>query len=241
MLFPEYDHRPHVDANLNDLSKAWAEEHPVVDGLYRSVLRRSPHLHPARCQQMIQQYHRRTGASWSLGGWMEDRSHVWYGSYMKNNNSYIHLGVDYNVPAGTSIVFNEPVKLVHHDDDKDLRGGWGPRMFLAFADRPQEDCLLILAHLAARTRRHMEEILGPDQVIAAGTEIARVGPPEVNGGWYPHLHAQLVRRDLFHSLMKRRSLQELDGYCSESDEEAAREQYPHPGRVIQLDTPRRIG
>ena len=91
---------------------------------------RSPLLDPMECNEYISENHSQRGIQWSYGGYLEDRSALWRGSYLERLSSrpFMHVGIDVNVPSGTPVFLKAPFQVLLVDDDNDSNGGWGPRV-----------------------------------------------------------------------------------------------------------------
>ncbi len=215
MLFPSFQHRPALRINLDEEGARWLEQR----GGSGESAASNPLLDPVVCQQMVDEAHRREGAAWSYGGYLENRRRLWRGSYLERTGSFIHLGVDFTVPQGTPWVAGYPAGVVVVDDDHDRDGGWGQRIILR-PDLPGTDVLLIFAHL-------QEIRFKPGDRIPAGTVVAEVGGPPDNGNWHPHLHVQAIRRACFEEILVNR-FATLDGYGHPDDLALIGESFPDP-------------
>ena len=207
--------------NIDEEAVRWIASHPSGD----APLARNPLLDPAICQQMIDECHRRLNAVWSYGGYLEDRRHVWSGSYLHRSGYYIHLGVDFNVPQGTEVVSEFDADIIIVDDDRDEDGGWGQRIIT----RPKpdsRDVILIYSHLQNISVK-------PGLCLPAGTVLAEVGGPPHNGNWYPHLHVQAMRRTLFYDILLDR-FQELDGYGHPDKLNEWKTSFPNPLAIVNI-------
>ena len=120
----------------------------------------------------------------------------------------IHLGLDLFAPAGTPV--HSPLAgVVASVADNDRPGDYGPTVILRHApaasgrdggpaaggtipDGPGFHTLY--GHLDHATLRHLE----PGQAVDAGDVIGRLGGADVNGGWPPHLHFQVIALDPLH-------------------------------------------
>jgi murein DD-endopeptidase MepM/ murein hydrolase activator NlpD len=128
----------------------------------------------------------------TYGGYGEDRKDVWAGTYMDEKKTYIHLGVDITVPAGTPIKCPFDAHVFDVFTDLDTRIGWGGRVILTRKGAPY----LVLAHI------------DPESLVIAdsykqGDIIGRVGTWPTNGNTFNHLHVQAV-----HNL----NISDFDGY-----------------------------
>jgi hypothetical protein len=181
-------------------------------------------LDPAICQRMVDRAHAEAGCSWSFGGYLENRSHLWRSSYMEDTGGFIHLGVDCNVAAGNRVAAPYDCTVLHIFDDGETPQGWGPRLTVAPADPSLP--YLILAHLEPLT-------LGLGQSISKGEVLSRVAEPPFNGRWFPHLHLQQVRRAWFDSLSAD-EINNLDGYGHPSQLGTLQDRYPDPTWLVRL-------
>jgi murein DD-endopeptidase MepM/ murein hydrolase activator NlpD len=210
-MFPEFDCQPHCRVNLDDEAARWGAQHPDL-----FATGPNPLLDPATCQRMVDELHRRLSVVWSHGGYLENRRRLWRGSYLEARATFLHLGVDINVPQGTRVAASFPARVVLVDHDPDRDGGWGARVFLA-----SEGPLFIYAHL-------QNSRVEPGDAIDPGNVFAEVGGPPDNGNWYPHLHVQAIRPGLFHEILLER-FHELDGYGHPDDRETLAYDFPDPG------------
>lgn len=153
----------------------------------------NPFLDPKFCGEWAEKLHKRDGIDFSYGGYLEDRSNLWRGHYMKPDHAW-HLGIDYNVPVGTPIhlPFNAP--LIASVMDRDQNGGWGGKLIFKRLDK-----FLIIGHLA---KEGLAAKVGMN--YSAGSIVGRIGATEENGNWFPHLHVQGVAG--------RNEPREVDGY-----------------------------
>ena len=99
----------------------------------------------------------------------------------------IHLGIDIFAPAETPI-FAPRSGRVHSFRDNAAALDYGPTIILEHDLTPDLSVWTLHGHLS----RDSIDNLYVGQDIAAGQEIARLGDRDVNGGWLPHLHFQLI-------------------------------------------------
>lgn len=184
-----------------------------------------PFLQPSGHQRMIEAFHARLGVAWSYGGYMEDRSTLWKGSYLEQDQAFLHLGVDINVPSGTIVAASVEAEVLRIDDDRDENIGWGPRVMLRPRDRNVP--VLVYAHLGRNVCCNVGDLLQPAQVFA------EVGSPPTNGNVFPHVHVQAVTRAYFRKLLTE-DFVGFDGYCPLQEEGVARKKFPDPVPFIGL-------
>jgi murein DD-endopeptidase MepM/ murein hydrolase activator NlpD len=171
---------------------------------------------PEECAKWLDQIHKQLDVDFSYGGWMEDRSHLWRGHYQEQDGTFVHLGVDYNVPAGTEVY--APHRMTVHQlwIDQDQHGGWGGWVLVK---DESANLYVIFGHL------------DPAQLPQAGVKlqvgdgVGVIGRADVNGGWYPHLHIQCVEGSL------PLDTHGIDGYAKQAIPELM-SRYPDPPTVL---------
>jgi murein DD-endopeptidase MepM/ murein hydrolase activator NlpD len=223
MIFPTLSGRVSGYVNLNLYARGWLKRngysgahseigYPVV----------CPLLDPVACQDMVLECHAKLGLDFSYGGWLEDRSILWKGSYLKDDNKYIHLGLDVNAPAGTPVALDMPGRLALVDNDHPLAQGWGTRVMVKLDDAP---IVLIYAHLA-----NVKYEVG--EALKRGDIFAEVGSSDWNGIWYTHTHVQAMTLAAYGHFLHQPL--ELDGYGREEDIHRLARWFPDPMQFIEL-------
>ena len=71
--------------------------------------------------------------------------------------------------------------------------------------------------------------------IRANQPFAVVGPSDHNGGWFPHLHVQVIPEGRYHSLSLK-GFRELDGYGYPIDFWKLGRENPDPMQYVNLGT-----
>lgn len=216
MLFPHLQNKKFGYVNLNLLAQEWLAENKITDP-------QNPLLKPEICQNMVNDIHKKYGLDYSYGGWMEDRSFLWKGSYLENEGTFTHLGIDCNVPEGTEIAAVFTAKVVKIDDDYPEQGGWGPRVILQHATRP---LYLIFAHLDKNISCKIGDVLKPGQIFA------RVGKAPYNGNWFSHLHIQNINQNYYQELEQKNSWNQLDGYGDHNEIGLNASRFPDPTEYL---------
>ena len=185
MIFPTLAGKKFGRIDLNEAAKCWLTEQGIN---HCAIEFDNPLLDPNICRQMVEEHQHSLDLDYSYGGWLENRSTIWKGSYLDAKRNYLHLGVDFNVPEGTPVATDNDGVILQVDTDNSI-GGWGTRIIL-LTQQPQT-FVLIYAHL----RPHIN--LEPDTIIRAGTLLGEVDASDTNGHWYPHLHEQALSREAF--------------------------------------------
>ena len=171
---------------------------------------------PENSTRLVDLWHKMHGVDYSFGGYLEDRSFLFRNKYHAERGTFIHLGIDYNVPAGTLVAVPCDAVVVDRWADKDQNGGWGGRLVFSLS----KHYYLIYAHL------DLEQLPLPGTRLSENSVVAVVGKESNNGGWFPHLHVQLVSE---HYLSKH-DVREFDGYAKMYDE--IRRDFPNPELVV---------
>ena len=161
------------------------------------------------------------GARWMGKSWGEPRliytDKAFFGATRSANRRTVHLGVDIFAPAGTAL--HAPLDgVVAHAGYEDLPLGYGGHVVLRH-DTPAGVFFTLWGHLSREAA-----VLAPGTPIKAGTAFARMGTPEENGGWAPHLHFQLGLTDD----------PDWDGVADPDDRELQLARYPNPAALLNL-------
>lgn len=217
MIFPTLKGHPTGYVNLNEYAKKWLRRNN-----YEQELTESPLLDPQICQAMVEECHMQLGVDYSYGGWLEDRSVLWKGSYLEEGNKYIHLGLDINAPVGTPVALGMPGQIVFMDNDHPLLGGWGKRVMIKLHSVP---IVLIYGHLA-NIRYNVGQFLNSGEIFA------EIGPSSSNGKWYTHVHVQAMTMRAYNDFLKKPL--ELDGYGKERDISELARLFPDPIQFIAI-------
>lgn len=173
--------------------------------------------------QLVERAHETLDIAWSYGGWMEDRSHLWAETYLKETAHWLHLGIDVNAPAGTEVLALLPGEVVHIGTDSPLVGGWGFHV-IEKATYRGEPVALMYAHLA-----ELAQSIGTR--IEKGASIGAIGTKEVNGYWFPHVHVQLFA-DVAGVTDWAAFSEEVDGYGPLSEKATLAHAHPDPTPLI---------
>jgi murein DD-endopeptidase MepM/ murein hydrolase activator NlpD len=217
MIFPKLKGEAFGYVNLNLEAEVWAKGGAVPDG---------KHVADADVStKMVDDLHKKYSVDFSYGGWMEDRSFLWKGTYLEPLNTYIHLGVDINAPADTEIAADFDCDVVKIDDDYPEEGGWGPRVIVKHAQKP---VYLIYAHLDRNILCKVGDKLASGQIFAS------IGKPPYNGNWFPHVHVQVIREEYYKELAEKDLWDDLDGYGSVKEIEELAYRFPDPLQYISL-------
>jgi len=125
---------------------------------------------------------------------------VGVGRYRENRSCYqgeqflvsgeartMHMGIDLFVPAGDAI-YAPLAGVVHSFADNAKPYDYGPTILLHHAPAPGVSFFTLYGHLG----RASLDGLAVGQCIKAGQQLGWIGDLDVNGGWIPHLHFQII-------------------------------------------------
>jgi len=153
----------------------------------------------------------------------------------------LHLGIDLFAPAGSPV--HAPLAgTVHSACDNAGALDYGPTIILRHEVADGLVFYTLYGHLSRESLRGLE----PGRAVAKGERIAGIGALEVNGGWPPHLHFQVVadlvgcggdfpgvarpsERELWLSLAP--DPRALLGLADEKPDDAPREQAPRRAQL----------
>ncbi len=99
----------------------------------------------------------------------------------------IHIGLDLFADAGTP-VFAPMDGVVHAFADNGARQDYGPVIVLCHVTDDGVPFFTLYGHLSRESLHGLHE----GKPIARGERIGSFGAPDVNGGWTPHLHMQVI-------------------------------------------------
>ncbi len=144
---------------------------------------------------------------YTIGGYLEERSKLWEG--FEASKKMLHLGIDINnLEVGESVSVPCDATVFHVYKDKSVMNGWGGRLIFKL-DQPYLGAeYLMYGHLS----HELPEVgtkFKRDEIVAS------IGPATENGGWFIHLHVQLVTQKMIDRFP---DLNMIDGYLLDSDD-----------------------
>jgi peptidoglycan LD-endopeptidase LytH len=165
-------------------------------------------------------------ADFAAGGYAENRtlyamSPVFSAQADGSEARTLHLGVDLWLAAGSSVHAVLPGR-VHSCRDNGAFGDYGPTIVLEHA---LQDCLFytLYGHLA----RESLAVSPVGRVLEAGELLGWLGTPEVNVGWPPHLHFQIITDLLGY-------VGDYPGVCRPSEAEQWLARCPDPNLLLRI-------
>lgn len=226
-LIPHILELPSGTGALVDLA---VEARRWLEAVWRGPRTPNPLLDPAICEQFVAWVHEGHGASWSFGGYLEDRTELWKGSYLDPAGSAIHAAIDVNVPAGTLVRAGVCGRVVLADSDAPLIGGWGSHVIIEPDDFPY---VFLFGHLGP----HLPSI---GHETSPETAIGRIGASPDNGVWFAHLHFQAIQREQFYDRYHG-STKTMDGYFRREEATTYQEIFPEPLRIFEECREKQLG
>jgi 4-aminobutyrate aminotransferase-like enzyme/Ser/Thr protein kinase RdoA (MazF antagonist) len=135
---------------------------------------------------------RRAGASVGLGRY--DEARPWYTARAFRSEGLdkpewrtIHIGVDIFAEAGTAVAAPFDA-IVHSVYDNAGHLDYGPTIILRHDISAELRFYTLYGHLSRESLAGLQ----PGDRITAGQRLATLGDEQVNGGWTPHLHFQII-------------------------------------------------
>lgn len=176
------------------------------------------------CTAYIKNVLDRNNAAVAYGGYLEKRNLYANNSKFTSadiNNRNIHLGVDFWTEAGSGVLAPLNGKI-HSFKNNTSYGDYGPTIIL---EHNSNNVLFysLYGHLS------LESISGLyiGKEYKKGDVIATLGTPDINVGYAPHLHFQLIN-DI------QGSFGDYPGVCSEKDRESYVLNCPDPNHLLYL-------
>lgn len=160
---------------------------------------------------------------------------VAYGGYLEKRNLYddksaftskkkqrnIHLGIDFWTKAGTNVLAPLDGK-VHSFQNNATLGDYGPTIILKHSYGALHFHTLY-GHLSLASLAH----LSVGMTVKKGDTIATLGTPDINVGYAPHLHFQIIEDLEGH-------VGDYPGVCSEDSLAHYAKNCPDPNLLLQI-------
>jgi hypothetical protein len=190
----------------------------------------NPLMEPELATAFIESLHKQWGVSWTWGGYEEDRTELWAGTYLdalaaNNTERVIHCGVDINVPHGTVTKAGIHGTVRYCGYDYPLPGGWGSYVVIEPSE-PHSEYLFIYGHLGG-------VVVAAGEVVTPESKLGPIGNSPFNGIWFPHLHFQVVEKQALEKDLENDFLK-VDGYFPKSKTDYYKKLYPDPMMTFHL-------
>lgn len=154
---------------------------------------------------------------WGIGKYNEKRSNM-YTTPLFGGKRNIHMGIDIWAAAGEP-VFSFYNGVVSYIQNNNKEGDYGPTIVVKY-QLDRTTVFALYGHLSFESL----SMVSVGEKVEKGQQVARLGGPEVNGGWEPHLHFQLSVEDPGEA--------DMPGVVSEEEHGKALEKYPDPRIVL---------
>ena len=144
------------------------------------------------------------------------------GDKLTDEHRIIHLGIDLFAAPGTA-VYAPLDGHVYAFHDNDAAQDYGPVIILEHPISDSESFFTLYGHLSRASLAGRKK----GQKIIAGDKLGEIGTAEVNGGWTPHLHFQIIT-----------DLLDLDcdfpGVCRASQRQLWKALSPDPNLILRI-------
>lgn len=175
------------------------------------------------CQLYVDGVLKNNDALIAYGGYLEkrplysDKPEFFQNGIVRN----IHLGMDFWAKAGTKVM--TPIDgEVHSFKNNDTFGDYGPTIVLKH-DLENVTFFTLYGHLSVESLKE----LYVGRKFKKGQRLATLGTPDINVGYAPHLHFQIIRDVAGH-------FGTYPGVCSEQDLEFYLKNCPDPNLLLKI-------
>ena len=179
---------------------------------------------PEVCQLYIDEVLKMNVAEVAFGGYLERRNlYHSYANFEKDRNDprNIHLGMDFWSRAGT--VVRTPLDgKIHSFRNNHISGDYGPTIILEHTAFNRAFYTLY-GHLSLSSL----DSLYVGRVYKKGELLGRLGTPDINVNYAPHLHFQIIGNIQNHK-------GDYPGVCKETNLEFYKENCPDPNLLLKL-------
>ena len=161
-----------------------------------------------------------SGKKWGIGEYLEERKNILRGSInIINEKRIYHLGLDIIVPYN-SVVFCPLDGYVHKLGKENQKGNYGGYLILKHQVN-NHTFYSLYGHLKTPHKVQLGE------KILAGQELALIGKESDSGGWFCHLHLQIITQKAMNE-----GCSEW-GYISKKLLPKVGEYFPHPNFLFK--------
>ncbi len=172
-------------------------------------------------EDFIENHLQENNAKVAFGGYNEVRNLYNENNHFNEENRNIHLGIDFWIKAGTSVLAALDGNVHSFNFNAGL-GNYGPTIILEHSFENQKFYTLY-GHLSTESIEDIE--IGA--FFKKGQKLATLGDSSVNGGYAPHLHFQIIKNidDKFG---------DYAGVCSEKTLDYYLENCPDPNLLLKI-------
>ena len=139
--------------------------------------------------EYIKNIHKEKNVKWSISGEREERRELYKSFDLEK--LFIHIGLDINIPSKTPLFAPFDCEVVKIDyDQREKGGGFGGNITLK-VDGHGDLFYLVFGHLEKIINKKVGDKL------TAGQQFAFVGDYNENGGWFEHVHMQVLTQKAY--------------------------------------------
>lgn len=179
---------------------------------------------PIGCQKYINTVLKENNAKVAFGGYLEHRC-LYSNTPSFNSNSEsirnIHLGIDIWAPTGTDILVPINGKVHSFKNNSDM-GDYGPTIILEHTIE-EFTFYTLYGHLSLLSI----EGLYVGKEFKEGGKLGKMGAPEINVNYAPHLHFQIIK-DM------QREIGDYPGVCAKKDLSFYSKNCPDPNLLLSI-------
>lgn len=178
---------------------------------------------PTQCQSYVTSVLRKYKAKIAFGGYLEKRKiYEDKPSFTSNGKPRnIHLGIDFWTQAGTQVI--APLSgTIHSFRNNGTIGDYGPTIILKHSYGSRSFHTLY-GHLSLASLEH----LYVGMTVEKGDTLATLGTADINVGYAPHLHFQIIEN-------MEGQMGDYPGVCSEDSLDYYTENCPDPNLLLQI-------
>ncbi|MCK0130747.1 peptidoglycan DD-metalloendopeptidase family protein [Flavobacteriaceae bacterium F08102] len=179
-----------MQLQLLDLEIPLDQYVPIDLSVHNKELEQIAISDPIFCQEYIDSVLKKNCATVAYGGYLEHRNLYQHNENFNSETQQrnIHLGVDFWAEAGTAVVAPS-TGTVHSFKNNAISGDYGPTIILTHTNQ-EGQYYTLYGHLS------LESLAGlfVGKTIRRGESFARLGRPEINVNYAPHLHFQIIRK-----------------------------------------------
>lgn len=178
---------------------------------------------PTQCQSYVTSVLRKNKAKIAFGGYLEKRKIYQDKPNFTANGKVrdIHLGIDFWTKAGTNVI--APLAgTIHSFRNNTAIGDYGPTIILKHSYGSRYFHTLY-GHLSLASLEH----LYVGMTFKKGDTLATLGTPDINVGYAPHLHFQIIEN-------MEGQVGDYPGVCSEDSLDHYTRNCPDPNLLLQI-------
>lgn len=176
---------------------------------------------PEIFENYIENILQKNKAKVAFGGYTEERNLYNENTHFSNNQRNIHIGIDLWTKAGTPVLAALDGRVYGFGFNSG-KGNYGPTIILEHTIE-NNTFYTLYGHLSTESIENLET----GKFFSKGQTIATLGDSEVNGGYSPHLHFQIIKN-------LENNFSDYPGVCSKKDLSYYIENCPNPNLLLKI-------